>query len=146
MSQSDGRLARLYGRRALLCKACGELLLPVLVLLMLSRDTDGDPLVWLYGTTLLVGCLYTLPFWCTLVCLRASKTRLKIRRFVALDALSCLLPPFASVLTYETVQAVRDVSASSLNGLYTLLLGGSLLLISCLFWALYFLAARFGKK
>lgn len=146
MSQSDGRLARLYGRRALLCKACGELLLPVLVLLVLSRQTDGNPFVWLYASALTVGCLYTFPFWCTLVCLRASKTRLKIRRFVALDALSCLLPPFASVLTYETVQAVRDASASPLNGLYTLLLGGSLLLISCLFWALYFLAARFGKK
>lgn len=120
--------------------------MPVLVLLVLSRQTDGDPFLWLYGSAMLVGCLYTFPFWCTLVCLRASKTRVKIRRFIALDALSCFLPPFVSVLTYETVQAVRTVGASPLNGLYTLLLGAVLLLISCLFWALYFFASRFGKK
>ncbi len=140
------RLDRLYSRRALLLKACGELLLPVLVLLITSRSSDENPLAWLYLSATGVGSLYTIPFWCTLVCLRTCERRVRIRRLVALDALSCLLPPFASVLAYETVQAVRSAGASPLNGLYTLLLSGILLLISCLFWALYFLASRSGKK
>ena len=138
------KLGRLYGKRALLCKAAYCFFLPLLHVLFTSGSL-AESLLWLFVSTVLLGCLYTLPFWCTLSALRGEEGPPRLLRCVGLDAGSCLLPAFASSLVYETVVHLSG-NGSALDGLYTLLLFFSLLMISGLFWFLYLLAVRKNHK
>lgn len=134
------RLKRLYGRRALLLKGAYCFFLPLLHVLLTSGSLS-DSLPWLFASTVLLGCLYTIPFWCTVSAIRKAGKRLRLLRFIALDAGICLLPAFASALVYETVLHLTE-NGSPLDGLYTLLLFFILLPISGLFWLLYVAANR----
>ncbi|MCH5183723.1 MAG: hypothetical protein J1E00_06070 [Oscillospiraceae bacterium] len=129
------RLEKLYGRRALLLKGAYCLFLPLLHVLATSGSL-AESLSWLFLSTVLLGCLYTLPFWFTASAIRKAKKHLHLLRFIALDAGTCLLPAFVSALVYETVLHLTE-NGSSLDGLYTLLLFFILLPISGLFWLLY---------
>lgn len=134
------RLEQLYGRRALLLKGAYCFLLPLLHVLITSGPFS-ESLPWLLVSTVLLGCLYTVPFWCTTAAIRKAKGRLRLVRFIGVDAGTCLLPAFSAALLYETVLHLTG-NGSSLDGLYTLLLFFILLPISCLFWLLYATANR----
>lgn len=129
------RLERLYGRRALLLKGVCCFCLPLLHMLA-TAGSLSESLPWLFTSTVLLGCLYTVPFWCTALAIRKGKTRLRLLRLIGLDAGTCLLPAIASALVYETVLHLTE-NGSPLDGLYTLLLFFVLLPISGLFWLLY---------
>lgn len=126
-------MERLYACRALLLKGAYCFFLPLLPLLLAS-----DSPLWLFGSAVLFGCLYTVPFWCTQYALRAVGKKVRLLRFIALDAGCCLLPAVGSALVYETVVHL-SASQSPLDGLYTLLVFFILLLISGLFWLFYLL-------
>ena len=134
------RLKRLYGRRALLLKGTYCFFLPLLHVLVTSGPLS-DSLPWLFASTVLLGCLYTLPFWLTASAIRKAEKPLRLFRFFGLDAGTCLLPASVSALVYETVLHLSG-SGSSLDGLYTLLLFFILLPVSGLFWLLYAAANR----
>ena len=128
-------MERLYGRRALLLKGVYCFFLPLLHVLVTSGPLS-DFLPWLLVSTVLLGCLYTVPFWCTASAIRKAEKSPRLLRCIGLDAGTCLLPAFIAALLYETVLSLTG-NGSPLNGLYTLLLFFILLPISCLFWLLY---------
>lgn len=134
------RLEKLYGRRALLLKGAYCFFLPLLHVLVTSGPLT-ESLLWLFLSTVILGCLYTVPFWFTAAALHKAKKRLRLRRYIALDAGTCLLPAFSSALVYETVLHLTE-NGSALDGLYTLLLFFILLPISGLFWLLYAATTR----
>ena len=134
------RLERLYGRRALLSKGTYCFFLPLLHMLVTSGSLS-ESLPWLLVSTVLLGCLYTLPFWFTASAIRKAEKRQRLLRCIGLDAGVCLLPAFISALVYETVLHLSG-NGSPLDGLYTLLLFFILLPISGLFWLLYAAANR----
>lgn len=130
---------KLYGTRALLIKACYCFCLPLLQLL-LTAGSLGESLGWLFATTVLLGCLYTVPFWCSVVTLFRHGGS-KLVRLIAWDALCCLAPAVGCSLLYEMGMHLF-VRASALDGLYTLLLLIILLFISGIFWLLYRIAGK----
>ena len=129
------RLEKLYGHRALLLKGTYCFFLPLLHVLLTSGSLS-ESLLWLFLSTVLLGCLYTVPFWCTASAIHKAKKHLRLLRYIGLDAGTCLLPACASALVYETVIHLTE-NGSMLDGLYTLLLFFILLPISGLFWLLY---------
>ena len=131
---------RLYGRRALLVKGVYCFFLPLLHMLSTSGALS-ESLPWLLISTVLLGCLYTVPFWCTVYAIRKAEKRLHLLRCIGLDAGTCLLPAVASALVYEVVLHLSG-NGSPLDGLYTLLLFFIFLPISGLFWLLYAAANR----
>lgn len=133
------RLERLYGLRALLIKGAYCFFLPLLQVLFTSGVSDAP--LWLFLSAVLLGSLYTVPFWCTLYALKRIGKRPRLLRLIALDAGCCLLPAVVSALAYETVVHL-SANSSPLDGLYTLLVFFILLLISGLFWLLYLLTVH----
>ena len=129
------RLEKLYGRRALLLKGTYCFFLPLLHMLATSGSLSAS-LPWLLVSTVLLGCLYTVPFWCTAYAIRKAETKPRLLRCIGPDAGACLLPAVASALVYEVILHLSG-NGSPLDGLYTLLLFFILLPISGLFWLLY---------
>lgn len=128
---------KLYSKRALLIKGTYCFFLPLLHILVTSGELSQS-LLWLFVSSVLLGCLYTVPFWLSLSCLRKSSGTRKTRvgRYIAWDAGCCLLPAVVSSLLYETGMFLF-VEQSRLMGLYTLLLFFIFLLISGVFWFWY---------
>lgn len=136
-------MKKLYCTRALLIKAVGCFCLPLLQNLLTSGSL-GESLAWLFFSTVLLGCLYCIPFWCSLVALLHARSNVKLSRYIGLDALCCLLPAVLSSLLYECCVHMF-VRASAQDGLYTVLLSVVLLLISGIFWFLYRFAGKHNR-
>lgn len=134
------RVERLYGRRALLLKGAYCFFLPLLHVLVTSGPLSRS-LLWLFVSTVLLGCLYTIPFWCTASAIRKAEKPPRLLRCIGLDAGVCLLPAVTASLVYEVVLHLSG-NGSLLDGLYTLLLFFILLPVSGLFWLLYAAAKR----
>ena len=124
---------KLYSNRALVTKACCCILLPFVHIVVVSALSVDSLLSFLYSN-ILIGCLYTIPFWMTLIRLNRYGAD-RIRRYVILDFVSCYVPVIASSIIYETIAGLLD--PSPFTGVFTLLLIIILMLISGAFWFLY---------
>ena len=117
----------------MITKACFGILLPFVHIVMVSALSAESLLIFLYSN-MMIGCLYTIPFWMSLIQLNRYGA-CRIGRYVLLDFVFCYVPVIASSIVYETVSGLMD--PSPLTGVFTLLLMIILMLISGAFWFLY---------
>ncbi len=136
---------KLYSKRALLIKGVYCFFLPLLHILATSGAL-AQSLGWLFVSSVLLGCLYTVPFWLSLSRLRKScDTRgTRVGGYIAKDAGCCLLPAVLSALLYE-IGMFLFAEQTSLTGLYTLLLFFIFLLISGVFWLWYKIVGKHNR-
>ena len=123
----------LYSNRALAIKIAFCISLPF-VHIVVSSGFPADSFLALLCSNMLIGCLFTIPLWMSLVRINRYGTD-QVLRYVLLDFLCCYVPTIGSSLVYETVAELLRPSA--LTGVLTLLLIIILLLISGVFWLLY---------
>ncbi len=139
---SRKRMDNLYSKRALLFKAAYCFCLPLLQILITSGKL-GESLVWIFSSFILVGCLYTIPFWFSLRSLRrfGISEIFRLRNLIAFDAGCCFAPPVCCALLYE-IGIHLIVGPLKQDGLYTLMLLLILLPISGIFWFFYWIAGK----
>ena len=129
---------RLYSPKSLFSKAAFCFFLPWVHQLITSGSLSSSVL-WLFASTVLIGCLYTIPFWISLVAVHRQRV-VKIGRYVLMDLLCCFAPAVVASLAFEIYTLFT--SASDLAGLYTLLISAIFLLISGIFWLLYLVTGK----
>lgn len=133
---------KLYSKKALLLKATYCFCLPLLHQ-VLTAGAFGASVTWLFWSFVLIGSLYTVPFWLSLQYLKRYRVS-GVVRYILFDLGCCFAPAFASALLYECVVHMF-VEASSQNGLYTLLIFFILLSVSGVFWLLYKIAGKHSR-
>ncbi len=129
-----------YSKSFITAKAVGCLLLSPLFLLISSVLSIENVFVTIVLSVVPVGCLFTLPFWLTLNFIRKFRTS-KIGKYILLDAVSCLIPAIFGVLFTEIVYTVINHSTFA-SGILTVILTAIFILISLIFWLLYFVFSR----
>jgi hypothetical protein len=87
-----------------------------------------------------IACMFTLPFWLTLVYVRKYPTG-SIVKCVVLDATCNILPAFLAILLSEVIMAIA-VEKTTAHGMITLIFLVLFLLIALLFWLLYFVFSK----
>lgn len=133
---------KLYSKKALLLKATYCFCLPLLHQLLTAGEL-GTSLTWLFWSFVLVGSLYTVPFWLSLRHLNRYCVS-RIGRYIIRDLAACFAPVFVSALLYECIVHMF-VQVSTQNGLYSLLIFFIFLSVSGVFWLLYKLAGKHSR-
>lgn len=132
---------KLYSKKALLLKATYCFCLPLFHQLVTAQQSTS--LLWLFLSFVLIGSLYTVPMWFSLVYLRRYTVK-KIGKYVLYDWGTCFLPAICSSVIYE-IAVQLFVQSSAQNGLYTLLLFFILMSVTGVFGLLYLFAGRHNR-
>lgn len=133
---------KLYSKKVLFLKATYCFCIP-LVHQLLTAGEFGTSLTWLFWSFVLVGSLYTVPFWISLRYLNRYRVS-RIGRYIILDLATCFVPAFVSALLYECIVHMF-VQASAQNGLYSLLIFFIFLSVSGVFGLLYKLVGKHSR-
>ncbi|MBQ3002445.1 MAG: hypothetical protein IJD82_01810 [Clostridia bacterium] len=128
-----------YSKKALILKAVYCFCLPLFHQLVTAHNVS---LLWGFGSFVLIGCMYTVPMWISLIYMHRYPTY-RIGRYVLFDLLFCFTPAVLGSIVYEI--ASQFAYASALNGFYTLLLFFIFLSVSGVFWLLYMLVGRHNR-
>lgn len=126
-------MERFYSNRALFAKASFCFVLPFIYEVVKS-GIPSDSLIGLFYSNVLIGCLYTIPFWISVLQLHRFGAD-KLLRYILFDLAFCYAPAVISAIVLETISGL--INPSFLTGVFTLLLSIILLLISGVFWILY---------
>ena len=130
----------LYSKKILIFKAVFCVMLAPLYLLISSLITVEDPFLYIIVSILPIGCLYTIPFWFSLVSFKRIRIE-GLKKYILLDLLSCLIPAFFGMLFADIVYTLANgISAS--DGILTLLFTFEFILITSIFWLGYWIFNR----
>ncbi len=134
-------MEKLYSKKYLIAKASFCFVLPLAHQLFTSGSLVLS-LEWLFLSVVLMGCLYTIPFWMTVSFLYRHHVS-GIGRYILLDLGTCFAPAVISSILYEAYSLMAHPSV--LTGMYTLLISIILLLISGIFWLLYKIVGKHNR-
>ncbi len=127
---------KLYSKNALIIKAASCFMLSPLYLLIESLSI----FYMLAHLVILVGCLYTIPFWLSASYLKKFRVK-SIKKYILFDFLACYVPAFLGTLCTEVVYTIVTAD-TSFAGIYTVIFSIIFLFISLLFWFLYVILSR----
>ena len=127
---------KLYSKNALIIKAVSCFMLSPLYALIESLSI----FYVLTHLIILVGSLYTIPFWLSASYLKKYRVR-SIGRYVWLDFVACYFSAFLGALFTEVIYTIFT-GDTSFAGIYTLIFAMLLLAISLIFWVVYFVLSR----
>lgn len=128
---------KLYSKIALTTKTISCLLLVPLFFALASAMNDDLLLVKFVISAVVVGCVYTIPFWMSLSVIKKYRVN-KIKKYIVNDFLFCYVPAVLGSLITEVVDSIIR-SSIEMAGFITLVFMIILLVISAVFWLLYFL-------
>lgn len=131
---------KFYSKRALIYKTSFSLMLAPLYALLSMTVKIEDAFLYLIVSILPIGCLYTVPFWPSLVTVKKYRVP-KIGKYVILDILACLLPAFCGILLFDIITALVN-GTSFADGFSTLIFSVIFSLVSFVFWLLYLLLSK----
>lgn len=131
---------KLYSKTALAIKGVLCAFLSPLFFLLASVINIENSYLYVIVALLPIGCLYTIPFWLSLFHIKQYYTG-KISNFVIYDSAYCLAPAFLGILFTEIVYTVLTQNSLS-AGLITLIFTIIFVLISLLFWGLYYIFSK----
>lgn len=134
---------RLYSRQSLIVKCVYCAFLPILTALVAAVTEIEDSFLYIVFSLLPLGCLYTVPFWLSLRILKKYRVS-GLKRFLLLDALTCFVPVLLSSVLAETVTFLVTKEMQGL-GITTLCVTVICLLVTLVFWCLYFAFYKSGK-
>ena len=130
-----------YTKKALALKAVFSLLLgPVYVLISLIVPDAG--FVSVVAALIPIGCIYTVPFWLTLIYIHKYRAN-NVRRAFLLDCAFCFLPALLGVVSCEAVSVLVN-GPSPVDGFISIVFCAVFALVTSAFGLAYFLTSR-GK-
>ncbi len=115
------------------------MLAPLYILLSYAINTE-DGFLDIILSVIPIGCLYTVPFWISLGYIKKYRVE-KPGKYIALDALVCLLPAIFGILFSEIIVTLVNGSTAA-DGFATVIFSALYLIVSLLFWLLYFVFSR----
>lgn len=133
-----------YTAKANIIKALECFMLPIVFQLLSGLFDFENIYVSLLASLVPIGCLYTVPFRFSLRAVRTTRVE-RIGKYIALDALYCLVPVVMSLILTETVTvAYLDDAAGA--GIYTITVSIVCVIISAVFWLMYYIYSRQKRK
>ena len=130
----------LYSKNVLIFKAVFCVMLAPLYLLISSLIKIEDPFLYIILSILPIGCLYTIPFWFTI--LNFKRHRMDgVKKYIMFDLFCCLIPAFLGMLFADIVYTVTNGTFSS-DGIITILFAFEFVFITSLFWLGYYIFYR----
>ncbi len=135
---------KLYSKSALILKTVCMSLLPVLSVLLAAVLQIGDGFLYVTVSLLPIGFLYTVPFWMSVRMLKRFRVA-DIKKFLLLDLATCFAPTALSCIITETVIAVVSKEKQGM-GIMTLCVVAICFLITLIFWGLYCIFYKTGRK
>ncbi len=133
-------MSKYYLKSALILKAIFCFLLAPIDLLIAGLLTVENNFMFVILSVLPVGCLYTVPFWLTLIELKKFRHN-RVGPYILLDSGVCLVPAFFGALASDIFVTVAN-GRTNADGLTTIIFGVIFLLISLTFWLLYFVFSK----
>lgn len=131
---------KLYSKQSLILKAVICILLSPLYILLSSLLTIENGFLYIIISALPIGCIYTVPFWLSLINIRKYRMN-RIGQYIVYDMVSCLFPGIIGILFTEIIYTVVNSTVEA-AGVITLMFGMIFLLISGAFWLMYFLFSK----
>ena len=135
---------KLYSRKAKVIKIIYCAFLPVLTVIISHICKIENGVMYLTACLIPSGCLYTVPFWMTVLKLKKIRAE-KISPFVLTDLLTCAVPTVLSSVITEIISALVAGEKEG-AGIMTLAVIMLVIVISLLFWLLYYLFSRKNNK
>ncbi|MBE6691778.1 MAG: hypothetical protein E7586_00395 [Ruminococcaceae bacterium] len=128
---------KLYSKAALITKAVFCVCLSPLYMLLSALLTIEDGFLYLVFSIVPVVCLYTIPFWITLIFIKKYPV-VKIGKYALFDCLCCFAPAVLGMVLADVAYTVAW-GATNVSGIMTLIFVVIYLIITLVFVLLYFL-------
>lgn len=128
---------KLYSKQILILKAVCCLLLAPLYALISRLLTIEDGFVYILASIVPVICIYCIPFWISLTYINKYRVS-TVWKYISWDAVICLAPSIFGTLFYEIIFTVVNGRSIS-DGFVTLIFSTIYIIISFVFWILYFI-------
>lgn len=129
-----------YSKNSKIYKAVFSLMLaPLYMLLSYAINTD-DGFLDIILSVIPIGCLYTVPFWISLAYIKKYRVE-RLGKYIALDALITLMPAIFGILFSEIIVTLIN-GTSSANGFSTVVFSSLYIIVSLIFWLLYFVFSK----
>jgi len=128
---------KLYSIKVLVLKAVFCFLLAPLYALISLLFTVEDGFMYILLSIIPTGCLFTIPFWFSLVKIKKYRVS-KIGKYIVYDSITCLIPAIFSFLFLEVVSTITN-GKSSADGFVTLVFSVIFLIVVFIFWFMYWL-------
>lgn len=131
---------KLYSKQALMVKAVFCVMLAPLYTLIAQLVSVEDGFLYIFLSTVPVGCLFTIPFWFSLLYLKKYRVN-RIGKYILLDFFICVLPAIFGILISEIFVSIIEGKTMA-DGIATAIFSTIFMLISLLFWLIYFIFSR----
>lgn len=128
---------KLYSKRANFLKAFICLLLSPLYILISSIIKIDDVFLYAFFSAIPIGCLYTIPFWLSVMHLKKYRVK-KIGKYILNDFAFCFSPAMLGILFSEVISAMIN-GKTGVDGIVTIIFLIIFTIISIIFWLLYLL-------
>jgi hypothetical protein len=128
---------KLYSKISLVIKAVFCFILAPLYALLSSLITVEDNFLFILLAIIPVASLYTVPFWFSLERFKRFRVKL-IGKYILFDTITCLLPAVFGILVSEVLHALIN-GRTVADGIVTVIFATIFVLISVIFWLLYYI-------
>ncbi|HAN21609.1 MAG: hypothetical protein A2Y15_05900 [Clostridiales bacterium GWF2_36_10] len=133
---------KLYSKKILYKKTIYIILLPLIIELFAMLSDPQNAIIFLFVTMFFLGLFYALPFMLTLKVLCSdvlnTKSGENLKKLILYDLLYLLCPIIISTVLCDSIFLILD-SESIGQGIFSILTISIVLLITLIFWLLYFL-------
>ena len=131
---------KLYSKTALIYKAAFCVMLAPLYALFSMTIRIDDAFLYVIVSVLPIGCLYTLPFWPSLISIKKYRVS-KIGKYILFDFLVCFLPALLGILFSEIITTLIN-GATLADGFATVIFFVIFSIVSLVFWLLYLVFSK----
>lgn len=131
---------KLYSKQSLIYKAVFSMMLAPLYALISFVLNVEDGFLHILISIVPIGCLYTIPFWFSLVFVKKHRVQ-GIGKYILLDVFITLIPAIFGILLLEIITAVVNGSTIA-DGFATVIFTFMFLAVSAVFWIFYFVFSR----
>lgn len=133
-------IEKVYSKSAIIIKVIFSLMLAPMYLLCSSFMNIEDGFLYIILSVVPIACLYTLPFWVSLVHIKKYPSQ-SIGKYILIDSISCLIPAVSGILITEIIITVINGKTIA-DGITTLIFTAIFAMISLIFWLLYFIFSK----
>ena len=128
---------KLYSKRILIIKAVFCFLLSPLYSIFSYLINVNNVFLYVVLSLMPIACIFTIPFWLSFSYIKKHRV-FKIGKYALYDLFSVTVPSFLGVLLSEVIYILNN-GKNSFDGIVTLMLSVIFIIISLVFWLLYYI-------